>query len=75
MSPDKNPIPILPSFSRMLLLTRPNREDAIAFVILSGIALLVFRGAEGAVEPLSSLHLEPVTLLSLIHISEPTRPY
>lgn len=62
MSPDKNPIPILPSFSRMLLLTRPNREDAIAFVILSGIALLVFRGAEGAVEPLSSLHLEPVTL-------------
>ena len=62
MSPDKNPIPTLPSFSRMLRLTRPNREDAIAFVILSGIALLVFRGAEGAVEPLSSLHLEPVTL-------------
>ncbi|MFV4701593.1 sulfonate ABC transporter permease, partial [Mycobacterium tuberculosis] len=46
----------------MLRLTRPNREDAIAFVILSGLALLVFRAAEGAVAPLSSLHLEPVTL-------------
>ena len=62
MSPDKNPLRSLPSFSRMLRLTRPNREDAIAFVILSGLALLVFRAAEGAVAPLSSLHLEPVTL-------------
>jgi NitT/TauT family transport system permease protein len=52
----------LPSFSRMLRLTRPNREDAIAFVILSGLAVLVFRTAEGVVAPLSSLHLEPVTL-------------
>ncbi|WDF74044.1 ABC transporter permease [Novosphingobium sp. KACC 22771] len=62
MSPDKKPIPILPSFSRMLRLTRPSREDAVAFVILAGLALLVFRAAEGMVEPLSSLHLEPVTL-------------
>jgi NitT/TauT family transport system permease protein len=62
MSPDKNPTAILPSFSRMLRLTRPNREDAIAFIILSGLALLVFHAAEGAVEPLSRLHLEPVTL-------------
>jgi NitT/TauT family transport system permease protein len=62
MSPDKNPTAILPSFSRMLRLTRPNREDAIAFIILSGLALLVFHAAEGAVEPLSRLHLEPVKL-------------
>jgi NitT/TauT family transport system permease protein len=62
MSPDKNPIAILPSFSRMLRLTRPNREDAIAFIILLGLAVLVFRAAEGAVAPLSALHLEPVTL-------------
>ena len=62
MSPDKNPFRSLPSFSRMLRLTRPNREDAIAFVILSGLAVLLFRGAEGAVAPLSSLHVAPVTL-------------
>lgn len=46
----------------MLRLTRPNREDAIAFIILSALAVLVFRGAEGAVAPLSRLQLEPVTL-------------
>ncbi|MDE1918509.1 MAG: ABC transporter permease subunit [Sphingomonadales bacterium] len=62
MSQTRNPIPILPSFSRMLRLTRPNREDAVAFIILSGLAVLVFRAVEGAVAPLSSLHLEPVTL-------------
>lgn len=52
----------LPAFSRMLRLTRPSREDALAFIILAALALLVFRGAEGAVQPLSSLHVEPVTL-------------
>jgi NitT/TauT family transport system permease protein len=52
----------LPSFSRILRQTRPNREDAIAFAILSGLAVLVFRTAEGVVAPLSSLDLEPVTL-------------
>jgi NitT/TauT family transport system permease protein len=46
----------------MLRLTKPNRADGIAFVILAALALLVFRGAEGAVEPLAKLHLEPVTL-------------
>ncbi|WP_132387395.1 ABC transporter permease subunit [Novosphingobium sp. PhB165] len=56
------PIRALPAFSRMLRLTRPSREDALAFAILAALALLVFRGAEGAVQPLSSLHLEPVTL-------------
>ncbi|EIZ77680.1 binding-protein-dependent transport systems inner membrane component [Novosphingobium sp. Rr 2-17] len=62
MSRDKNPVQRLPSFSWMLRLTRPNREDAIAFVVLSGLAVLMFRGAEGAVAPLSNLRLEPVTL-------------
>lgn len=52
----------LPSFSRMLRLTRPNREDAIAFILLSGLAVLMFRAAEGAIAPLSSLHVAPVTL-------------
>lgn len=49
-------------FSRMLRLTAPNRADAIAFVLLTSIAMLVFRGAEGIVEPLSRLRIEPVTL-------------
>jgi NitT/TauT family transport system permease protein len=62
MSPVKFPIRALPPFSRMLQLTRPNRADAIAFIILAALALLVFRGAEGTVQPLSTLHLEPITL-------------
>jgi NitT/TauT family transport system permease protein len=62
MSPDKNPLRRLPAFSRMLWLTKPNREDAIAFVVLCGLAVLMFRAAEGAVGPLSTLRLEPVTL-------------
>jgi NitT/TauT family transport system permease protein len=62
MSPEKQPVRVLRPFSRMLSLTTPNRADAIAFVILAGLALLVFRGAEGAVQPLSSLHVEPVVL-------------
>jgi len=62
MSPEKNPARALPSFSRMLRLTRPNQADVIAFVVLSGLALLVFQGARGTVAPLATLHLEPVTL-------------
>ena len=62
MSPEKQPPRVLRSFSWMMSLTTPNRADAIAFVILAGLALLVFRGAEGAVQPLSTLHVEPVTL-------------
>ena len=49
-------------FSRMLRLTAPNRADAIAFILLVGLAMLVFRGAEGIAEPLSRLRIEPVTL-------------
>lgn len=62
MSIEKQPLRVLPPFSRMLRLTKPNRADGIAFVILAALALLVFRGAEGAVEPLAKLHLEPVRL-------------
>jgi NitT/TauT family transport system permease protein len=62
MSTEKQPLRVLPPFSRMLRLTKPNRADGIAFVILAALALLVFRGAEGAVEPLAKLHLEPVML-------------
>lgn len=62
MSPERNPARALPAFSRMLRETRPNREDAIAFVILAALALLVFRGAQGAVQPLAGLQLEPVRL-------------
>ncbi|WP_380785634.1 ABC transporter permease [Sphingomonas sp. R86521] len=50
------------SFSRILRLTQPNRADAIAFVLLIGIAALLVRGAEGVAEPLSRLRVEPVTL-------------
>ena len=50
------------SFSRILRVTQPNRADAIAFVLLAGLAVLVFRGAEGVAEPLSRLRIEPVTL-------------
>jgi len=50
------------SFSRILRVTQPNRADAIAFVLLAGLAALVFRGAEGVAEPLSRLRIEPVTL-------------
>jgi NitT/TauT family transport system permease protein len=62
MSPDRNSARPLPAFSRMLRLTRPSREDAIAFVILAGLGVLFFRAAEGAVAPLSTLQMAPVTL-------------
>jgi NitT/TauT family transport system permease protein len=62
MSPDRNPARPLPAFSRMLRLTRPSPEDAIAFVILAGLGVVFFHAARGAVAPLSALQLEPVTL-------------
>jgi NitT/TauT family transport system permease protein len=46
----------------MLRLTRPSREDAIAFVILAGLGVLFFHAAVGTVAPLSTLQFEPVTL-------------
>jgi NitT/TauT family transport system permease protein len=62
MSPDRNSARPLPAFSRMLGLTRPSKEDAIAFVILAGLGALFFHAARGTVAPLSSLQLAPVTL-------------
>ena len=51
------------SFSRLLRVTpAPSWADAIAFVLLAGAAVLVIRGAEGMSEPLSRLHIAPVTL-------------
>lgn len=52
----------MPAFSRMLRLTRPSREDGIAFVILAGLAVIFFRAAEATVAPLATLQLAPVTL-------------
>jgi NitT/TauT family transport system permease protein len=49
-------------FSRILRLTPPNAADLIAFVLLAGAAVLVFRGAEGVAEPLSRLSMTPVAL-------------
>ncbi len=40
----------------------PSWADAIAFLLLAGGAVLVIRGAEGMIAPLSRLHLAPVTL-------------
>ena len=51
------------SFSRFLRGTpTPSWADAIAFLLLGGIAILVIRGAEGMAEPLSHLRIAPVTL-------------
>ncbi len=62
MSPDRTSARPLPAFSRMLRLTRPSREDAIAFVILAGLGVVFFRAGQGALAPLSALQLEPVRL-------------
>ena len=51
-----------PSFSRMLRVTPPNAADLIAFALLAGAAVLVFRGATGMAEPLSRLSVGPVSL-------------
>ncbi len=40
----------------------PSWADAIAFVLLGGVAILVIRGAEGMVAPLAGLRLDPVAL-------------
>ncbi|MDF0540716.1 ABC transporter permease subunit [Sphingobium sp. H39-3-25] len=46
----------------MLSLAAPNGADAIAFLLLAGSAIMVLRGAEGMVEPLSRLRIAPVSL-------------
>jgi len=51
------------SFSRFLRVAQaPSWADAIAFLLLGGIAVLVIRGAEGMAEPLSHLRIAPVAL-------------
>jgi len=52
----------MPAFSRMLRLSTPSRADLIALLLLGGIGVMLFRGAEGVAQPLSQLRLEPVTL-------------
>ncbi|MFW2853038.1 ABC transporter permease [Sphingomonas sp. TX0543] len=40
----------------------PSWADAIAFLLLAGVAVLVIQGAEGMAAPLARLNLAPVTL-------------
>ncbi|MEP6786442.1 MAG: ABC transporter permease subunit, partial [Sphingomonadales bacterium] len=49
-------------FTRFWRATTPGWADAIAFVMLAGLAVLVIRGAEGIAEPLSQLRMDPVVL-------------
>jgi NitT/TauT family transport system permease protein len=49
-------------FSRMLRETAPNRADVIAFLLIAGAAVLLFRGAEGMAGSLAGLRVAPVTL-------------
>jgi NitT/TauT family transport system permease protein len=49
-------------FSRYWRATTPSWADAIAFVLLGGLAILVVRGAAGVAQPLSQLRLDPVSL-------------
>ncbi len=49
-------------FSRFWRATTPSWADAIALLLLAGLAVLVVRGAEGVAQPLSRLQLDPVTL-------------
>ncbi|MGK6320912.1 ABC transporter permease [Sphingomonas sp. DT-204] len=62
MSKEKSRVRALRPFSRMLRVTAPNRADAVAFLLLAGLAVLVIRGAEGMAEPLSQLRSAPIAL-------------
>ncbi|WP_414714339.1 ABC transporter permease [Sphingobium sp.] len=46
----------------MIRLAAPNRADAIAFLLLAGVAVMILRGAQDMVEPLSRLSITPVAL-------------
>ena len=60
---DRAPPPrVMPAFSRMLRLQAPSRADIVALLLLAGLAVMVVRGAEGVIQPLSHLQLRPVTL-------------
>ena len=49
-------------FSRILRATPPNTADAVAFLLLAGLALLVARGVSGVAQPLSTLTVTPMAL-------------
>ncbi len=49
-------------FSRYWRVTTPSWADAIAFLLLAGLGVLIVRGAEGVAQPLSQLRLDPVAL-------------
>jgi NitT/TauT family transport system permease protein len=49
-------------FSRFWRATTPSWADAVAFLLLAGLAVMVVRGGEGVAQPLSRLQLDPVTL-------------
>jgi NitT/TauT family transport system permease protein len=49
-------------FSRILRVTAPNRADVVAFLLLAGLAVLIFRGAEGISGSLAQLRAAPVVL-------------
>ncbi len=49
-------------FSRFWRVTTPSWADAIAFLLLAGLGVLIVRGAEGVAQPLSQLRLDPVAL-------------
>ena len=53
----------LRSFSRMMRVgVTPSWADAVAFVLLAGVAVLIVRGGESVAAPLSQLRLAPITL-------------
>lgn len=56
------PARVVRPFSRILRASPPNAADLIAFLLLAGAAVLVFRGAAGIEQPLSRLSLTPVAL-------------
>ena len=52
----------LPAFSRMLRLSAPSRADLVAILLIAGLAVMLLRGLQGVVQPLSALQVTPVTL-------------
>ncbi len=50
------------SFSRLLRVAPPNMADAIVFLLLLAVAILVVRGVTGIAQPLSQLSVRPMTL-------------
>lgn len=49
-------------FSRILRASPPNMADAVAFLLLFGLVLLVAKGLSGVAQPLSTLTVAPVSL-------------